>query len=50
MSYDVCVAANGRREVRIQQRIQRIMTVFGYVEHAYAELLSAMSHFEAEQL
>ena len=42
MSYNVCVAADGRREVRVQWRIQHIMTVFRYVEHACAEALSAV--------
>ena len=50
MSYNVCVAADGRREVRVQRRVQRIMTVFGYVEHACAEVLSAVGRFEGEQL
>ena len=50
MSYDVRVAADGRREVRVQWRVQRIMTIFGYVEHARAEVLSAVSRFVAEQL
>jgi hypothetical protein len=48
MNYDVCVAADGRREVRVQRRVQRIMTVFCYVEHACAEVLSAVGRFEAE--
>lgn len=50
MNYNVCVAADGRREVRVQRRVQRIMTVFGNVEHACAEVLSAVGRFEAEQL
>lgn len=50
MNYDVCVAADGRREVCVQGRIQRIMAVFGYVEHACAEVLSPVGRFEAEEL
>ena len=50
MNYDVCIAANGRREVRVQRGVQRIMTVFGYVEHASAEVFSTVRRFEAEQL
>jgi hypothetical protein len=50
MHYDVCIAANGRREMRVQRRVQRIMTVFGYVEHAGAEVLGAVGRFKAKQL
>ena len=50
MNHDVCVAADGCREVSVQRRVQRIMIVFGYVEHASAEVLSAVGRFKAEQL
>ncbi len=50
MNYYICVAADGGREVRVQRRAQRIMIVFGYVEHACAEVLGAVGRFEAEQL
>jgi hypothetical protein len=50
MNYDVCIAADGRREVRVQRGVQRIMAVFGYVEHASAEVFSTIGRFKAEQL
>jgi len=50
MNDDVCVAADGRREVCVQWCIQRIMTVFGYVKHACTEVLGAVGRFETEQL
>jgi hypothetical protein len=50
MNYNVCISADGRREVRIQGSIQRVMAVFGYVEHASTEVFGAVGGFETEQL
>ena len=50
MDYDVCISADGRREVCVQGSIQRVMAVFGYVEHASTEVFGAVGGFETEQL
>jgi hypothetical protein len=50
MDYDVCISADGRREVRIQGGVQRVMAVFGYVEHASTEVFSAMGRLITEKL
>jgi hypothetical protein len=50
MDYDVCISADGRREVRIQGGVQCVMAVFGYVEHASAEVFSTMGRLITEQL
>jgi hypothetical protein len=50
MDYDVCISTDGRREVRVQWGVQRVVAVFGYVEHASTEVFSAMCCLITDQL